>query len=124
MAEGEGFGATVGVERVEGKDGRSTVVLDAGPAHLNRHGSVHGGAIATLADSAMGLAVAATPPGEEPAAPVTIEMKVTYLQPAGEGRLTATGVVRKRGKRITVVEAEIEQDGDVVALALGTFTAG
>jgi acyl-coenzyme A thioesterase PaaI-like protein len=30
--------------------------------------------------------------------------------------------VRKRGKRLTVVEAEVTQDGDVVADALATFT--
>lgn len=124
MTEHEGFGAFVGVDVDERDDGRSTVVLDAGEQHLNRHGSVHGGAIATLVDTAMGMAVAATAPGEPDAAPVTIEMKVTYLRPADAGRLTATGVVRKRGKRITVVEAEVTQDDDLVALALATFTAG
>jgi uncharacterized protein (TIGR00369 family) len=124
MAASDGFTGMVGVERADGDDGRSVAILDAGDEHLNAHGTVHGGALATLADTAIGMAVAATPPGEPAASPVTIEMKVTYLQPATAGRVTATGVVRKRGRRITVVEAELTQDGEVVALALGTFTAG
>jgi acyl-coenzyme A thioesterase PaaI-like protein len=38
-------------------------VLQAGDDHLNGHGSVHGGALATLADTAMGAALnAATAP--------------------------------------------------------------
>jgi acyl-coenzyme A thioesterase PaaI-like protein len=49
---------------------------------------------------------------------------VTYLEPAVLGEVTATALVRKRGKRITVVEAEVSQGDDVVALALGTFTSG
>ena len=36
-----------------------TVVVDAGDEHLNPHGSVHGGLIATMLDVAMGEAVAA-----------------------------------------------------------------
>ena len=47
---------------------------------------------------------------------------ISYLAPGGPGPLTATAQLRKHGKRITLVEAEVEQDGDVIALASGTFT--
>jgi uncharacterized protein (TIGR00369 family) len=96
-------------------DGR--VVLEAGDRHLNRHGTVHGGVLATMIDTAMGAAVAA---GTEKA-PVTVSLTVTYLEPGQPGRLEATARVRKRGKRLTVVEAEVVQDGEVVADALATF---
>ena len=115
----EGLIKLLGVEREEAADGRAVLILDADDRHLNPYGTVHGGAIATLADSAMGAAVRAA--GVE--TPATIEMKVTYLEPGQPGRLTASAEVRKKGKRITIVECQVEQDGDLVALALATFTS-
>jgi len=98
-------------------DGTSRVVVDAGDEHLNPHGSVHGGVLATMIDVAMGTAV--TSSGGQ--SPVTVSLTVTYLEPGRPGRLEAMAQVRKRGKRLTVVEAEVVQDGDVVADALATF---
>lgn len=114
-----GFRELLGLQVGELIDGTSTVTLEAEAQHLNTYGSVHGGAIATLVDVAMGGAVAAA--GAD--APVTIEMKVTYLEPGRPGRLRADAKVRKRGKRITIVEAEVTQGDELVALALGTFTS-
>lgn len=122
--DGQGFSTEVGIRVTrhdDDGDGRALVeaVLDAGPRHLNGHGTVHGGALATLVDSAMGAAVADA--GSD--APVTIEMKVTYLEPAQPGRVTARATVRKRGRRVTIVEAEVEQDRELVAHAIATFAS-
>ena len=114
-----GFRELVGLEVTDHGDGEATVMLTADERHLNPYGTVHGGAIATLVDVAMGGAVAAA--GAD--APVTIEMKVTYLEPGRPGEIRAEAKVRKRGKRITIVEAEVTQDEDLVALALATFTS-
>ena len=97
------------------EDGRT--VLDAGDEHLNPHGSVHGGVLATMIDVAMGQAVREGTDG----VPVTVALSVTYLEPARPGRLEATATVRKRGRRLTYVQAEVTQDVDVVAYALYTF---
>ena len=99
-------------------DGASCIVVDAGDDHLNDHGTVHGGVLATMIDAAMGTAVAST--GGR--SPVTVSLTVTYLEPGRPGRLEARARVRKRGKRLMVVEAEVLQDGDVVADALATFS--
>ena len=115
----EGFRGVVGLDVTEMADGEATVVLEAAERHLNPYGTVHGGAIATLVDTAMGAAVAAA--GSE--APVTIEMKVTYLEPCKPGKVEARAKVRKRGRRITIVEAEVSQDGDLVAHGIATFTS-
>jgi uncharacterized protein (TIGR00369 family) len=117
----QGFRQYVGLQAGPARDGRAEVRLVAGDRHLNPHGSVHGGVLATLADTAMGLAVASTGDGERP---VTIEMKVTYLQPGQPGLLRAEATTRKPGRRITIVEAEVFQgdSGDVVAHAIATFT--
>ena len=79
-----------------------------------------GGCLATIVDTAMGSALwSDTDKGERP---VTIDLHVSYLAPGGPGVLTATAKLRKHGKRITIVEAEVVQDDDVIALANGTFT--
>ena len=115
------FGEHLGLDTESAGGGKAVVRLTAGDEHLNSHGTVHGGAIATLVDVAMGLAVAHA--DDRDSAPVTIEMKVTYLEPGQAGELVATATVRKRGKRLTIVEAEVQQGEDLVALALATFTS-
>jgi uncharacterized protein (TIGR00369 family) len=118
-----GFHEHVGVEVESAGGGDAVVRLQTGDQHLNAHGTVHGGAIATLVDTAMGAAVAYA--DDRDSAPVTIEMKVTYLEPGQPGELVARATVRKRGKRLTIVEAEVTQNEgeDLVALALATFTS-
>lgn len=117
----QGFTSRVGAQVTEAEGGRAVVTLQAGDDHANGHDTVHGGALATLIDTAMGAAVSSTLDGAQ--APVTIEMKVTYLEPAHLGLLTATAEVRRAGKRITIVETEVLNDsGDMVAHGIGTFT--
>jgi uncharacterized protein (TIGR00369 family) len=120
---GDGFDAEIGLEERAVGDGRAEIALVAGPRHLNPAGVVHGGAIATLIDVAMGRAVASLIDDDQ--IPVTIEMKVNYLEPGRPGLLVATAEVRRRGRLFTVVQAEVTQaeDGGSVAESMGTFTS-
>lgn len=119
---GDGFGTLLGMEVVRVGDDVAEVVLIADERHLNPHGTVHGGAIATLVDASMGAAVRRHDTDDD--APVTIEMKVTYLEPAPPGRLVASASVKRRGGRIIIAEVEVASaDGDVVAHGIGTFTS-
>jgi uncharacterized protein (TIGR00369 family) len=61
---------------------------------------------------------------EEGEQPFTIQITVNYMKPGKPGTLTSTAEVRKGGERITIVEAEVvqEDDGEVIALATGTYT--
>ena len=117
-----GLRETLSIETVDKSDGEAVATMDATEVHTNDGGIVHGGAIATLADCAMGSAVCTTLDDEMP---LTVEMKVNYLEAATEGRLEATARVRRRGKRFIVVEAEVVQkdSGGSVAYATATFTA-
>ena len=97
---------------------KATATIEATDHHLNQHGTVHGGVLASLADAAMGAAVAS-----DGQTPVTVEMKVTYLEPARAGTITASARVLRRGRRIIIIEAEVtDADGDAVAHAIATFT--
>ena len=121
MSEGRGFRELVGTELASTGEGRAVVEVRAEERHLNPGGTVHGGVVYTLVDVSMAEALRTTiAEGDE--RPVTIEIKVNYLEPAKAGTLTSTAQVRKGGKRVTIVEAEVAQDSEVVALATGTYT--
>ena len=91
--------------------------FDATPAHANLHGTVHGGVIATLLDTAAGLAVrsAMADPG---GAHASVHLDVQYLAPAGTGTLRARGHVVKLGGRLAFTEATVaDAAGEVLARA-------
>jgi uncharacterized protein (TIGR00369 family) len=117
-----GLRELLGIEIVRTDADAAEVVLIADQRHLNAHGSVHGGAIATLVDTAMGAAVRRD--DTDDAVPVTIEMKVTYLESAQPGRLQASARVKRRGKRIIIAEVDVTgEDGTDVAHGIGTFAS-
>jgi uncharacterized protein (TIGR00369 family) len=82
-------------------------------------GTVHGGIICTLADSAMGMAYACTLAEGESF--TTLELKINFLRPVFNGRLEAVGVVSNAGKTVALVECDVIDDrGRVVAHATST----
>ena len=101
--------------------GEVDVELDVGPQHLNLFGTMHGGLIATLADTATGLAMlTALEPGT---AHLTTSLGVTFLAPGRAGVVTARGRVLKAGRRFGYAEADVVNEaGDLLARATGSFT--
>jgi uncharacterized protein (TIGR00369 family) len=123
MAEDKGgFTQLVGTALSSAEEGRAEVSLRAEEWHLNPSGTVHGGVISTMIDVSM--AEALNTMVEEGEQPFTIQITVNYMKPGKPGTLTSTAEVRKGGERITIVEAEVvqEDDGEVIALATGTYT--
>ncbi len=115
----EGFVGLLGIREEAAGDGRARLTLNATEEHLNRAGTVHGGVLATLVDTAMGAAVRSST-GEEDV-PATSQLTVTYLRPADVGALQVTAEVRKQGEHLTVCEADVEQDGRALVHAVATF---
>ena len=73
--------------------------------HKQHKGFVHGGLTATLADIVAGFAaVSLVPKGHHV---VTVELKVTYLNPGVGDILLARGWVLKQGRILNFCEAEI-----------------
>jgi uncharacterized protein (TIGR00369 family) len=114
-----GFAERLGISGEQRGEGRAVVHFDATDEHLNPAGTLHGGVLATLVDTAMGLAVRSATGDDD--VPATSQLTVTYLRPGKPGRLEVTASVRTRGEHLTVCEAEVEQDGRAVAHALATF---
>ena len=100
-------------------EGRSTVVLEAGPQHANPMGTLHGGILCDVADAAMGIAYASTLAEDESF--TTLELKINFLKPVWQTRLTAEGRVVKRGRTIGLTECDItDENGSLVARASST----
>ena len=102
------------------KSGTGTVSMVIRPEHLQDAGIVHGGVIATLADSAFFRAVSSLLKlGERT---TTIELKINFLAPAKEGELTATAKVISSDNRLMVAEMEVTGPGQtLIAQGLGTY---
>ena len=114
-----GFAGRLGVVVGKVTDGTAHLEFEATDEHLNAAGTVHGGVLATLVDTAMGTAVrSATDDGDVPA---TSQLTVTYLRPGKPGHLEVTARVRTRGEHLTVCEADVEQDGRSLVHAVATF---
>lgn len=104
----------LGMEIVDLSWGRARLEMEVGPQHLQPYGTVHGGVISSLVDSAGFWAVyTMVPDGQEAA---TVEMKLNYLAPVRAGRLSVDGRCLKLGRTLGLAEAQVHsQDGEMVA---------
>lgn len=113
---------TLGFELESVAVGEVAFALDPGEHHYNPLGTVHGGVIATLLDSAMGCAVHSTLEAGERY--TTLELKVNYVGAltSDTGRVIASGSVVHRGRRIATAEGRLIAEEDGRLLAHGTCT--
>jgi uncharacterized protein (TIGR00369 family) len=118
-SEDTGFVGHIGVRDRWADDGRAGLELDVADKHLNEAGTVHGGVLATLVDTAMGQAVRSLTGDDD--VPATSQLTVTYLRAGKPGHLTVVGRVRKQGQHLTVCEADVEQEGHTLVHAVATF---
>ena len=86
---------------------------------LNVNGTVHGGAISTLADVSMGYALIEHLREDERM--VTVEMKINYVAAVSSGVLSAEAELIDRSRNLAVLESRVECGGKLVAKAMGTF---
>jgi uncharacterized protein (TIGR00369 family) len=114
-----GFAERLGARAEVADDGSARVGFTAREEHLNQAGTLHGGVLATLVDTAMGAAVRSTV--DDGDVPATSQLTVTYLRPGKPGELSVTARVRTRGEHLTVCDADVEQDGRGLVHAVATF---
>lgn len=108
----------LGIEVVEIRDGYSRLIMPFSEKLTQPYGIVHGGAVFTLADSAVAVSVASL---VEPTKKfVTVEMKINFLEPIKDGIIEATAVVLRKG-RIMPAEVDIINHQELVAKAIATY---
>jgi acyl-coenzyme A thioesterase 13 len=102
-------------------DGTARVTLDVLPRHLNRNGTLHGGIIAMMLDASAGFAASLAHGGD--LVPVlTVALNTQYLAAARQGRVVATGNVKRAGRSICYADAELrDADGTLLATGDGVF---
>ncbi|HUK96451.1 MAG TPA: PaaI family thioesterase [Gaiellaceae bacterium] len=109
----------IGMRMIEAEVGRVTFELDVGPQHTSPPGTLHGGILCDLADAAMGCANLSRLEPEELF--TTVELKINFLKPVLEGRLTAVGSVIRAGRTLALTDCRITDEEDaLVAYATST----
>lgn len=113
------FSRLLGLEILQASDGEARVCLVLTDDLRNLHGKLHGGALFSLIDTAMGQASHSLGDGSPNS--VTLECKINYIRPVSEGSVLCHAKVLHAGRRTQVVEAEVWQNDKLVAKAQGTF---
>ncbi len=111
---------TLDIRIVEVGKGVATVEIDAdSDVHGNQQGTVHGGLICELADSAIGTAHS-TLMGEGESF-TTIELKINFFRPVLKSKLRASAKPIQSGRTISCYTCEIiRDDNKLVAMVTST----
>lgn len=113
------FAQTLGCRFLAVGEGKARVALSQQPHLANRAQHMHGGAIFSLIDTAMGMACSSAHGFDRQS--VTVECKVNYIRAVQHGEVVCLAEVLHAGRRTLVVEAKVTQDDKLVATAQGTF---
>ena len=115
------FVQLIGMELVELGVGEAIIRLDMPDELRQPYGLLHGGATASLIDTATAFAILGNLAKGEMAS--TVDLTIQYLRPHTEGAITCTAKVTRAGKRLIFVSAEVvNEQGKLVATALSTYS--
>jgi uncharacterized protein (TIGR00369 family) len=111
----------LGARPLELRPGWCRIELPVSRCHLRGLSIIHGGAVATLLDSAMGLAASTSTDAGQGV--VTVQLNANFIRPAREGEtLVATGELKHSGRRTAVACGEVHTaEGALVASGSATF---
>jgi len=112
------FWELLGIEVVEMHEGYAELVMPFHEKLTQPYGIVHGGALFSLADSAVAIAIASVAKPHQKF--LTIEMKINYLASVKEGLMKAKARILRRG-RIIPAEVDIMNNDALVAKAIATY---
>ena len=114
--ENDRFAAANGMRLVELRTGYAKMCFTVEKRHLNSMGTVHGGAIFSLADSAFGAATKTC--GKMAPA---ISGNISFLKATRSGTLWAEAIEVSRSRKLAVYTVRVANDsGELVALFQGT----
>jgi uncharacterized protein (TIGR00369 family) len=114
------FHRWAGIDLVRAEPGEVEIALRAEDHHLNLLGTLHGGMLATAADTAMGLAMRTR--AEPGSTYVTVQLDLHYLVPGRAGRIVAIGRAVKSGRQTGYAEADVLEGNSLLARASATFS--
>jgi uncharacterized protein (TIGR00369 family) len=110
----------LGIEVEAAAAGTATLVLPLREELMRNDGIVHGGALASLIDSAFAFAI--IPILDEGERTVTVDMTIHYLRPVSRGKAKAVARLVRAGRRVITVSAELfDENEKLAATALSTY---
>lgn len=113
--ENDRFADLSNIEVVSISPGKATTQMEVEEMHLNGVGTVHGGALFTLADFTFALAA-----NSHGTVTVAINANISFLKAVKEGLLTAEARELSSGGRIASYTVDIYHEGrDLVAVFQG-----
>jgi uncharacterized protein (TIGR00369 family) len=113
------FARLIGIELEDIDSGTATLAVNVRKELMQNQGVVHGGAIAALIDTATAFAIISLAPKEKV---TTVDLAISYLRPATDGRLKAVAKVVRAGRRLFVVSADVfDKEGTLITTALSTY---
>ena len=115
----------LGIRLDSAQDDRAVLVMPFREELATMGDVVHGGAIASLADTAAMAAAWADDEVPEALSGSTVSITVDYIAPAKGSDLTAEAKVVRRGKRLSFIDIDVrDADEKIVAKALATYNFG
>ena len=115
-----GFAELVGFEVFAENDGTGKAQLIVSERHLNPNGVVHGGALFTLVDTAMGASLMQRLDDGEICA--TLQISMNFLRPVVSGGVVECEArVVNKGRRFANVRGELYVQEKLVGTADGNF---
>ena len=104
----------------KGSGGEMVIGLRVEKRHTNARGALHGGVVSTIADIALGYALATS--SEPPTPMVTVSLSVDFVGAAQVGDWIETRVdIQKLGSRLAFANASFDAGGERIARASGVF---
>jgi len=114
------FAKLLGIEVDSLDPGHAVLSMKMRDDLMRNGGIAHGGAVATLIDSAMAFAIVRLLGENEHT--VTVDLTIHYLRPLSEGSARASARVVRAGKRVITVSAELFDHNDkLAATAISTY---
>ena len=113
------FSRLLGIRILRAENGEAELRMAMQEQMLNLHGRMHGGALYSLIDTALGQASHSLFGGE--AVSMTLECKVNYIRGVEAGEVVCHARVLNAGRKVHVLEARVEQGDKLIATAQATF---
>ncbi len=110
----------LGIEFVSAERGEATFALEVREELTRMGGLLHGGAVASLLDTAAAFAVHTVLEPEKRT--VTIDLTIHFLRPVTSGRIEARARVLREGRRVVILVVEVtDSNGELTATATTTY---
>ena len=114
------FAKLLGLEVDSLEPGHAVLSMKMRDDLMRNGGIAHGGAVATLIDSAMAFSIIQLLGEDEHT--VTVDITIHYLRPLSQGTARASARVVRAGKRVITVSAELfDHDDKLAATAISTY---